>query len=275
MPDNGVTLKPFLSNSWKGEKLQAAQVLWSWHDHLGRVNAGAPTPEELTALFEQEANRVDQHEALTILPNPVWRDVYQVCERFEIPTHLLSTQLRAAQAFCGPIQFKDTKAYNDFLSQWAIPHAHALAHLGGAAHRWQLRPVGELARAFFIVNKLVELPRHTRKGWFFLPNSDLEQAGVTHEELADGEVSEKLGRLLWKQCVRARDAFAQGIGLQSELERAQRKELKQTWLMGLEILNEIERRKYDLWSGPIQLSGLHRLQVRIQSIIGKGFKRTG
>ena len=273
MPQNGFLLKPFLESPWKGASKEAAQALWAWHDHLARVNAGAPTEEELDSIFEQEAERVTAHQPMTLLPNPVWRAAYETCEKHDIPTKLLVSQLQAARRFCGPLQFANASAMNDFMAGWVIPHGHALAHLANAASRWQMRPVAELSRAFFMVNRLLELPRHVRKGWLFIPVADMEQANVSLDELERGEMSERMERLLWKQCIRARDAFAQGIGLQGELERPMRKELKKFWLLGLEVMNEIERNKYNVWEQPVRLGLLHRVQVRVQAIIGRGVKR--
>ena len=77
-------------------------------------------------------------------------------------------------------------------------------------------------------------------------------------------------KLLWKQVIRIRDAFAQGQPLVKEVPRKFRRSFKKNWLTGLELVGEIERRQYDLWTRPISLSRLQRFQVIMLSLIGKG-----
>ena len=82
-------------------------------------------------------------------------------------------------------------------------------------------------------------------------------------------MNEQMRRLLWKQVVRARDAFAHGAPLANEISPRLARGLKRWWMGGLEVLNEIERRDYDLWTKPLELSMRHRAQVFFQARFGR------
>jgi phytoene synthase len=103
----------------------------------------------------------------------------------------------------------------------------------------------------------------------YIPLRDFEKTGVSVEQLKSGALDADGRKLLWRQVIRARDAFAQGQPLAQDLSRKTRRAFKRWWLGGLEVLNEIERRKYDVWSEPITLSAFHRAQVRFQALFGR------
>jgi phytoene synthase len=129
--------------------------------------------------------------------------------------------------------------------------------------------VDELASAFFWVGRLMTLKDDLARDWLFFPLSDLRLAEVSVEDLRSGEITEGVRRLLWKQTIRAKDAFAQSEQLVIDLPRPYASAVKRWWIGGLEILNEIVRRDYDVWTEPVSLSTFYRLQVRLQARFGR------
>jgi phytoene synthase len=73
--------------------------------------------------------------------------------------------------------------------------------------------------------------------------------------------------------VRVRDALAQGRPLVSALSLRHRFALKRFWVGALELLKELERRDYDLWSEPVGLSVFRRLQVYLQTLLGRSVSK--
>ena len=138
------------------------------------------------------------------------------------------------------------------------------------ARTWQKPWVANLATAFSLVGKLLHLKEDLANDRVFIPMSGLAQAGISLEELKEGVNDARTKKLLWKQIIRIRDAFAQGQPLLKEVPRKFRRPFKRNWLTGLELVGEIERRQYDLWTEPITLSRLQRFQVTVLSFIGKG-----
>jgi phytoene synthase len=206
---------------------------------------------------------------LYVLPDAVTHVAYEMCERNSVSRTLLAEQVRAAARFAGPIRFDTYSALQDFILQWAGSHAQALAGLAGYKHSWQLRHIDELATAFFLVGRLTRIPRDLVRDHLFIPLDELADTGVTLDQLREGTMNEAMRRLLWKQAVRIRDAFAQGQALVNDLEGREARQFKRWWLGGLEVINEIERRKYDLWKRPITLSSIQRFRVSLQALMGR------
>jgi phytoene synthase len=115
----------------------------------------------------------------------------------------------------------------------------------------------------------VRLPHDVREDRLFVPLTDLEQSGVTEEQLRQGRVDAAMRRLLWKQAVRARDALARGTPLAAELAPRYGRVMRRWWMEALEVLSEVERRDFDLWSTPLSISPFRRIQARLLARFGR------
>ena len=265
---------PFYADGWSKEQLPHAQALWDFHRALARPTvssmasstSSAPLP---AAFFDEERDRLMAGRPLRAVPEAVANRALAACEAGGSPREWLARQASAARIWAGPARFPDARAVNACIAEWACPHARLLARLAGVSGSWQLEYVDEFARGFFWTGRLAALKRDAAEGRFFIPETDLAQHGVSREQLAEGRVDESMKRLLWKQTIRARNAFALAEPLALELPRRKAAAFKRQWLGALEALHEIRRREYDVWTRPIALSARSRMQVRLQARFGR------
>ena len=264
--------RPFGTEEWPNPKRPAAAALWRWHEHLAAVDGTKGSRS--SHFFEEEEEKAKRAHPLRLLPDDVSSAAYETCRAFDLPLEKLAAQIRAAARFTGPIRFRTRAEVDGFVEHWACSHAQLLGGLVELTGSWQRPLVDEMARAFFLLGRLVYLPADLAHDRLYIPLDEMEQAGVAVVQLQAGEVDETVRRLLWKQAVRTRDAFAHGQALAFELSGWQRRAFKKWWLAGLEGLNEIEKRDYDLWGKPFQLSALQRFRVRLQALVGRStFRR--
>ena len=261
--------KPFFTDGWPRAKRPHAKALWDFHSALVDAHTPALDGDDLTAFFEAEKEKAIRRKDLDVVSPDRARPAYEACAENHIPFELLGRQVLAARRFKEPIRFTGAREVNEFIRDWAGSHGRALAHLADVSGSWQLKYVDELSTALFWVGRLATMKRDVERDWLFIPLSDLEQADVTIDQLRGGKPGENVRRLLWKQSIRAKDAFAQSEQLAVDLPRPYAAELKRSWLGGLEVLNEISRRDYDVWSRPISLSAYHRTLVRFQARFGR------
>jgi phytoene synthase len=268
--------RPFF-NDWSRGLKAAGKALWMWHISLLEVQPPSQNGSDTAhgELFKADQQRALHGEPLQLLREPVWKNAYRACETHELSLKLLSDQVGAAETLMGPVRFEDVQALNTFIRRWAVAHTRLLAGLAGANNTWQLRVVDELGRGFFFVGRLMTLAEDMARDQLFIPLTDVEQAGVSVKQLRTGDVDENVRRLLWKQSIRARDALGQGQELIRDLTRRRRRfALKRWWHGALEMLNEIERRDYDVWTEPLKLSLFRRMQINLQAVFGKAAGRT-
>jgi len=267
--DNNQLPQPFNETVWTKALRPAARALWQWHLHLAEPVVDGRQMADLDAFFGEESARAEAGQTLRVLPQPVAEAAYEACRAHNLPRALLADQVKASAGFLMAMQFETYAALQGFIRQWAGSHGRLLARLAGHKGSWQLPLVDELTRAFFLTGRLVHLPEDLSRDRLFIPLDEMRHAGVSLEQLRTGEVDEAMRRLLWKQTVRVRDAFAQGQPLARDLSGWQRRVFKRWWLGGLELINEIERRDYDVWSQPLTITLVQRLRVRLQALVGR------
>jgi phytoene synthase len=256
---------------WDPQLRPSIRALWHWHSALTdpQVVGANGTPASIDTFFDEERERSEAGTPMRIVRESVWTDAYAVCEQYDLDRALLARQVAASKHLQGTTRFDTSAALKSFVQRWAVSHARLLAGLVGVDTTFQVRYVEELARGFFHSARLLTLPQDVEDRRLFLALDDLKQANVSVQQLRDGEVNENVQRLLWKQAVRVRDALAQGQPLMNELPFRLRLTLKYWWLGALEMVNEVERRDFDVWSRPVQLSVLRRAQVYLQTAFGR------
>lgn len=269
MPDEAQSAfpRPFFEDPWPARTREAARALWRWH--LALLTPPAEWDAAVPRTAVQMANRAVEGKDIPWIPPQVSAAAYEACAKHGLERTWLALQVQTAPRLWGGLRVDDQSELEGLIDCWAVPHAQALAKLADAAHRWQLPYVSEFARGLFLVGRLMQLSEDVGEDRIFIPLADLEQAGVSIEQLKEGRVDESMRRLLWKQIIRARDALAHGAPLANEVSPRFARALKRWWMGALEILSEIERRDYDVWSRPVSLSMIHRLQVRFQAQFGR------
>ncbi len=261
--------QPFNETVWTKALRPAAQALWQWHRYRAEPVVYRHGEADWSAFFEEESVRAAAGQTLRILPQPVVEAAYETCRAHNLPRALLADQVNASAGFLTAMRFETYAALQAFIQPWAGSQGRLLARLAGHKRSWQLPLVDELTRAFFLTGRLAHLPDDLARDRLYIPLDEMRHAGVSLDQLRAGEVDEAMRRLFWKQIVRVRDAFAQGQSLSRDLPRWQRRVFKQWWLGGLELVNEIERRDYDVWSQPLTVSSVQRFRVRMQALAGR------
>ena len=261
--------KPFYHDGFPRSKRSSAQALWDFHIALLHPRAPALDGSDLRAYFLAEREKALRGESLKVVPSETGRAANLACTENDLPAELLARQIEVSHRFTGPIRFAGNQEVNTFIDDYAGSHGRLLAHLADVTGSWQQAYIDELCRGFFWVGRLASLKRDVQRDWVFIPKADLEQNGVTVEQLQAGRIDEKMRRLLWKQTIRAKDAFAQSEQLVSDLQGQYASAFKRWWFGGLEVLNEIVRRDYDVWSEPVRLSRYQRAQARFQARFGR------
>ncbi len=259
--------RPFYDDPWEGERAEAAAAIWDWHTALRQRALEATSLDEED--FELEAERVRVEMTTRLLSEDIQERARKTVERWSLDPELFAIQVRAAHVFSGPVRFQDHAALYHLGDRWAAPVGRLLVMLAGSDRAWQVPWVDALSRGFFLLGRMLGMPEDVPAGRVFLPQDEMDFFRVTVEDLVAGPPKENVRKLLWKQCVRIRDQFAQALPLAKELPRNQAASFKRWWLGGLEMLNAIERKKYDLWTEPIRLSRYHRAQVRYQARFGR------
>jgi phytoene synthase len=134
------------------------------------------------------------------------------------------------------------------------------------ARAWPLAEI--LGLALQQINIMRDVPEDWMLGRVYLPQDELERYGVTEEDIAEGRTGPGWRGLMAHQASRAHALMNEGMGLLALLDG--RSALCVRTLAGIYagLLEEIERRRYDVFSARPSLSTLGKLRV-----IGSGIIR--
>lgn len=149
-------------------------------------------------------------------------------------------------------------------------------HVAGAVglcciHIWGFE--GDAARsraidcgtAFQLTNILRDLQEDALAGRIYLPLEDLRRFSVTPEELRDGRPTAAFHRLMEFEVARARTYYERGQELLPYLSAPGRRVHGAMLRIYGGLLDEIERRRYDVFTRRVELSRLRKLAIAVRS----------
>jgi len=120
-----------------------------------------------------------------------------------------------------------------------------------------------LGLALQITNIVRDVKEDLSLGRVYLPQEDLRRFGCTEAGLAEGRVTDPVRRLLAFECARAREHYARAAEV---MPQACARRLVAAEIMGgiyFEILQRIERRGYDVFSGRIRVPKPARARIAL------------
>lgn len=264
MPDRSYA-RPY-ETGWSSSTRPAAQAFWDWHDAL--AEAAVPPGPRLEEAYE----RAQTGEPLRLVPDSMSTAAYDACAAHGLKRDYLAMQVRALPQHQPPVRFETGADLERFLDRWIVPHGRLLAGLVPGMNQLK-RATDHLSRGFFYVDTVLHLPAHMDADRLYLPQDDLAQVGLSMWDLQTESTTEPVRKVLWKQMIRARDALARGHAALNRLTWRAKWRLKFWWIRTLELLNEVERRDFDVWSAPITLNRWRTAQVYLQTYIGRATAR--
>jgi phytoene synthase len=122
--------------------------------------------------------------------------------------------------------------------------------------------------ALQLTNILRDLGEDARLGRIYLPRSDLRQFGYTESDLQRHVRNDAFRALMRFEIARARQYYERGTELHDYLPRPGRRILSAMLRIYGGLLDEIERRDYDVFSRRAQLSTVRKLAITVRSLFG-------
>lgn len=236
---------PFAPDVWPTPELRAAaDELWAWNR---AVRTGSVSDDALAKA-------------------------QQICAEHELPLALLDAQWQCAKESDLVSGFPSTQELLTYIDEVMGSHAMLLAKLAGERSNWVERPVRSFARATFMTRRLCNLNEDLQSRQLWVPLDMMKQADVDRRELERGVWTPAIRRLLWKQVVLTRDAYAGCRTLTTDFSGWLRRRVRIYWTRGLYQLALIETRRFDVWSKPVKLSGFRLAQLYWQVYVGKSFR---
>ena len=140
-------------------------------------------------------------------------------------------------------------------------------------HIWGFRDERAIPRAidcgtaFQLTNILRDLGEDAAMGRVYLPAEDLQRFGVTASDLAEHRRGERFTELMRFQVDRARSFYEKSRELFDYLERPGKPILAAMLRIYGGVLDEIERRGYDVFTRRVSLSRGKKLRIALGAVL--------
>lgn len=197
--------------------------------------------------------------------HPVHAALCDTVARYSIPSQYLEDVLDGVETDLGPVQIETFPQLYDYCYHVASAVGLACIHIWGFSHDDAKKPAEAAGIALQLTNILRDLAEDRAAGRVYLPTEDLERFGCSVEVL--GRVDFPPYReLMAFEIERARSYYTAAEALGPYLNRLGRGVFRMVLTTYRGILDEIERRKYDVVSSPIRLRRWTKFRLALQTL---------
>ena len=206
--------------------------------------------DEGSATTEQRLSDLAQYRldlAATLqgrLPSARWTAVFARLQTslrtFALPAEPMHALLDAFEQDVRNPPYRDRAALLDYCSRSAYPIGRLLMHLYGIRDADSLNRADAICGALQLINFWQDLSVDGPRGRCYVPISDLQQHGLSPQDLQTCQDSPAARRLVAELCGWARDLMLRGATLPLQIEGRAGWELRLVVQGGLRILEKIE-----------------------------------
>jgi phytoene synthase len=249
-------------------KRLALTALYAYARRVDDIADGHAEPElkrvELEALASSAAALPESAGT-----DPILIALADTMKRYPVPGEALQSLVEGALWDVDRSRYANWGELREYCRRVAGAVGIACTAVYGPTDAERAYPLAEmLGLALQQINIMRDVPEDWILGRVYLPQDELERFGVSEDDIAEGRMGPGWRGLMAHQSSRARALLTEGFGLLSLLDA--RSALCVRTLAGIYVgvLEEIERRRYDVFTARPSLSTLGKLRV-----IGTGILR--
>jgi squalene synthase HpnC len=233
------------------------------------ADEGSLTPAERLAkldLWQQSLDRCYEGNPI----GPVFIALAETARQTGLPRELLSDLLTAFRMDVEKSRFSNFEEILHYCRYSANPVGRIVLNIFDDESPEKLLLSDRICTGLQLANFWQDVSVDWKKGRVYLPLDDLRRFGYTESDLAEGRFTPAFRDLMAFQLERSRRFFEEGRPLLRLAGKELRFELNLTVRGGLEILNAIEARGFDVLSGRPSLSTMTKLRLFWRALLEGG-----
>lgn len=184
-----------------------------------------------------------------------------VVERRAIPRELLSDVIDGIEMDLAPVAFETFAQLERYCYHVAGAVGLCCIHVWGFEGRAARQQAIECGLAFQLTNILRDLAEDAARGRTYLPREDLDRFGYTPADLAASVNDERFVRLMAFEVERAKASYERSKPLSTSINPVGRPVLAAMRRIYGGLLQEIERRNYDVFTRRVALPRWKKLAI--------------
>lgn len=258
------------------DRFRAMCVLYAFMritDDLG--DSGQPAEERAQLLAEWRGQLVRSLEPETgasltrsvAPPHPAIPAVADLIATYKIPVEHLLAVISGVEMDLGEVALETFDQLQRYCYHVAGAVGLACIHVWGFHDDRALTAAIDCGTALQLTNILRDLREDATLGRVYIPREDLERFGCTAADLASGLPNERFTRLMQFETDRAREYYARAAVLFDYLDPPGKPILDTMLRIYGGLLDEIERRQFDVFSRRVSLSRSRKLMIAAGAVM--------
>lgn len=198
---------------------------------------------------------------------PIFPAVADLVARRRIPAGYLYDVIDGVQSDQVSRSFETFTDLEAYCYQVAGAVGLCCIHVWGFQGEEARKPAVDCGTAFQLTNILRDLQEDAQQGRVYLPQEDLRRFGVTVDDLQSGRLSDRFRQLMEFEIGRAQAFYEHGSGLLPHLSPEGRRIQSAMLRIYGGLLDEIVRRKGDVFSSRVELPSWRKLSIAVSSCL--------
>jgi phytoene synthase len=260
------------------DKFRAMCVLYSFMrvtDDLG--DDETPGVDRAAALERWRSELLFAHNSGQCR-HPVLPAVVEVLRNYQVPLSYLLDVIEGVEMDLHPVSIETFEQLSEYCYHVAGAVGLACIHIWGFHDEKALPAAIDCGTAFQLTNILRDLREDATRGRTYVPAEDLVHFGLSRDDLARGAGDARLEGLMQFEVSRTREYYDKARRLFEYLDPAGRPILETMLRIYGGLLDEIERRHFDVFTRRVELSCGRKLYIAGRAImkhkLGRLFSRT-
>lgn len=191
--------------------------------------------------------------------DPLMPALADTARRYRVPTEYLFDSLAGVEMDLEPRRYETFEELRQYCYRVASVVGLSCIHVWGYRGREAIPPAVACGVAFQLTNILRDLPEDARRGRLYLPREDLRRFNYHEEQLRRGERNSHFYALMQFEIDRAEQLYQQAAGLEECLSPEGRRCFRLMRATYYALLEEIKRRRGDVFSRRVRLSRWKKL----------------
>jgi 15-cis-phytoene synthase len=200
--------------------------------------------------------------------HPVWPAFHHTVRHFAIPHEYFREMIAGVASDLEPRRVATFDELYHYCYQVASVVGLTIVHIFGFDTPMALPLAEKCGVAFQLTNILRDIKEDAERGRIYLPVEDLERFGVSPKELISGTLGERFLRLMRFEAARARSYYEESMPLMDLVHPRSRASLWALITIYSRVLERIQHRNYDVFSGRVRLSALEKSWILAQALLG-------
>lgn len=243
-------------------------VLYAYMRRTDDLADEGGSPDERRANLEAWEAEIDTaFDRNELEGDPALPAIVEMVRRRKIPRELLRTVIAGCGRDIGGITLQTYEEFREYGYQVAGVVGLCCLHIWGydGSDAAEAKAV-DTGLAMQLTNILRDLPEDTRVDRNYLPGDDLDRFGVTREQLREGYQTSEYLKLMSFETQRARGLYSRAEELMAHIEKPGRKALAAMLTIYRGLLDEIERREFDVYSTRVTVSPWRKVRAVVGAL---------